>query len=171
MCLCFGCKIVSSRPALVVPEPGKVVKIRPKHYLVVPIGNNKNLTQKKCRYVSGAKPSHLRPVFNFSSSSSARTWKVVKTRPKHFSTVLTRNDKNCTSKSVSMFRVRNRVFRARFLTLPTVVVPGPEKGVKIRPKYFSPVLTKNDMNITTNYVGMFRVQTESSGPDFSLYLL
>jgi len=40
-----------------------------------------------------------------------------------------RNDKNCTPKRVSMFRVQNRVFRARFLTLPAAVVPGPGKVV------------------------------------------
>jgi len=69
-----------------------------------------------------------------------------------------------------MFRVQNRVFRARFSTLPAAVVPGPGKVFHIRPKHFSTVLTENVVNITTNYVGMFRVQTESSGTGFQLYL-
>jgi len=56
-----------------------------------------------------------------------------------------------------MFHVQNPVFRARFSTLPATVVPGHGKVVKIRPKHFSTVLIKNDMNCTTNYVGMFRV--------------
>jgi len=110
-------------------------------------------------------------VFNISCSGGARTQNVAKNRAKHFSTVLRRNDKNSTPKSVGMFRVQNRVLRAQFSTLPAAVVPGLGKVVKIRLKQFSTVLTENDMNITTNYVGMFRVQTESSGTDFPLYLL
>jgi len=111
------------------------------------------------------------PVFNFSCSGGDRTGKVVKTWLKHFLIVLMRNDKNCTPKSVGMFPERNRVFWAQFSTLQAVVVPGPGKVVKTRLKQFSTVLTENDMNITTNYVGMFRVQTESYGTDFPLYLL
>ena len=122
------------------------------------MGNDKNWTPKKCGYVSGCKPSHLGPVFNFACSGGTRTRKVVKTRTKLFSTVLMRNDKNCTPKSVGMFRMQNRVFQAQFSTFPAAVVPGPGKLVKIQPKYFSTVLTENDMNCTTNYVGMFRVQ-------------
>ena len=115
-----------------VPVPEKVVKIGPKHCLAVLMGNNKNCTPKKCRYVSGTKSSNLGPVFNFSCSSGARTRKVVKTRSKHFSTVLTRNDKNCTSKSVGMFRVQNWVFRTRFSTWPTTVVSwkSPQNSAK-----------------------------------------
>jgi len=146
-----------SRPTLGVPGSEKVVKIRPKHYLAVMMGNDKNCTPKNCLYVSGAKPSHLRPVFNFSCSGGAWTRKVVKTWPKHFSTLLTRNEKNCTPKSFGMIRVQNRVFRARFSTSPAAVVPAPRKVVKIWLKHFSTVLTENDMNITTNYVGMFLV--------------
>jgi len=95
--------------------------------------------------------------FNFYCSSGPRTQKVVKTRPKHFSTVLTRNDKNCTPKSVGMFWVQNRVFRAQFSTFPATVVPGPAKVAKIRPKHFSTLLIENDIHYTTNYVGMFLV--------------
>jgi len=56
-----------------VPGPGKVAKIGPKHCLVVLMGDDKNCTQKKCSYVSGPKPSHLGPVFNFFCSGDART--------------------------------------------------------------------------------------------------
>jgi len=56
MCVCFECKTGSSgldyqlsllRACLGVPGPGKVVKIRPKRYLAVLMGNDKNWTQKK----------------------------------------------------------------------------------------------------------------------------
>ena len=119
--------------------------------------------------------------------------KVVKIRSKHFSIVLTENDMNCTTNYVGMFRVQNWVIWARFSTLaalvrlghknvvktrpkqfstlPAAVKPRPRKVVKIRPKFFSTVLSKKHMNCTTNYVGMFRVQTESSRPGFPLYLL
>jgi len=40
--------------------------------------------------------------------------KVVKIRPKHFFVVLIENDKNCTPKSVGMFRALNRVIWPRF---------------------------------------------------------
>jgi len=84
---------------------------------------------------------------------------------------MTRNNKDCTPKSVGMFRVRNRVFQTRFSALPAGVVPGLRKVVKIGPKHFSTGLTENDMNITTNYMSIFGVQTESSGPGFPVYLL
>ena len=121
-----------------VPGPEKVVKIWRKLCLTVMMDNDKNCTPKSV-YVSGTNPSHLGYVFNFSCSDSIRTWKVVKTRPKHFSTVLTRNNKNCTRKIVSMFRVQNWVFWASFSTLPALVVPEPGKVVKIRPKQFSTI--------------------------------
>jgi len=57
-----------------------------------------------------------------------------------------------------MFRVHNLVFWVRFSTLPGPVVPGHGKVVKIRLKHFSTILIENDMNCTTNYVSMFRVQ-------------
>jgi len=78
--------------------------------------------------------------------------KVVKIRPKLFSTVLTGNDKNNTTNCVGMFRVHNRVILARFSTLPAPMVLGPEKVVKIRPKHFSVVLKANDKKCTSNCV-------------------
>jgi len=55
------------------------------------------------------------------------------------------------------FGRQNRVIRDRFSTLPTTVVPGPEKAIKIWPKHFSAVRKGNDKNRTTNYVGKFWV--------------
>jgi len=86
--VCYRCKTGSTGqvinlaffgPALMVPWPGKVVEIGPKHSLAVLMGNDKNCTPKKCRYVSGAKPSNLGPIFKLSCSGGARTRKVVKT--------------------------------------------------------------------------------------------
>jgi len=90
--------------------------------------------------------------------------KVVKIRPKHFSTVLTGNDKNNTTNYVGMFRVQNRVIWARFSTLPTLVVLVPEKVIKIQPKLFLAIVATNDKNYTPNYVGMFLLQNRVIRP-------
>jgi len=65
-----------------------------------------------------------------------------------------------------MFRMQNRVSRARFSTFPTVVVPGPGKVVKIPSKHFSTVLSENDMNCTTNYWVCFGCKLSHPGPVF-----
>lgn len=80
--------------------------------------------------------------------------KLVKMRPEHFSVVLTRNDKKCTSSSVGMFRLPNRVKRARFSKLPALVVSAPEKVVKIRSQHFLAILTGNHRKGTQKGVGM-----------------
>jgi len=79
--------------------------------------------------------------------------KVVKIWSKHFSAVLAGNDKNCTPNSVAMFQVQNLVIRGRFLAFPVPVAFRPEKIVKIQPKHFSTVLTRNDKNHIPNCVG------------------
>jgi len=75
---------------------------------------------------------------------------VIKIRPKHFLVVLIWSDKNCTSKSVSMFRPLNRVIWDRFSTLPATVDRGPENVVKIRAKHFSVVPMGKDKNCIPN---------------------
>ena len=72
--------------------------------------------------------------------------KVIKTRPNYFSTVLTGNDRNCTTNCVCMLRVPNVVIWVRFSTLAAQVVLGPRKGLKIRPKHFFSVLMRNEKN-------------------------
>jgi len=59
-----------------------------------------------------------------------------------------------------MFGVQNQIICAWFSTFPALVLSGPGKDFKIRPKYFSVVLTENDTNCTASIVGMFRVQKE-----------
>ena len=87
-----------------------------------------------------------------------RARKVVKIRLKHFSVVLMGNDRNCTLNRVCIFRVQNHVIQTQFSTLLALVVFGLGKVVKIRPKHFSVVLTRNGKNCTPNRVGTFRVQ-------------
>jgi len=74
----------------------------------------------------------------FQLSTPMLPWlrKVVKIRPKHFSIVLTENDKKCTRNCVSMFRVPNVVIWTWFSTLVAPVVPELETDVKIGPKHF-----------------------------------
>jgi len=54
------------------------------------------------------------PIFNFSCSGGARTLKVIKIQPKHLSTVLTGNDRNCTPNRMRKFWALNLVIWARF---------------------------------------------------------
>jgi len=91
----------------------RVIKIRPKHFLAVRTGNDKNCTAK----ASGAKRSHLDPVFNFVYNSGAGLEKLSKF-DRFFFSVLMGNDKNCPLKSVGMFWALNRVIQTRFSTLP-----------------------------------------------------
>jgi len=117
---------------------------------------------KHCGYVSDAKQSHLGPIFNFASfrpvSMVSRSGKVMKIRLKYFSAILTREDKNCTTNNVGMFRMQNQVICAKFSTFPALVLSRPEKVIKILPKYFSAVRTRKDKNCTPNIVGIVRVQ-------------
>jgi len=94
---------------------------------------------------------------------------VVKIRPKHFLVVLIRSDKNCTSKSVSMFWPLNRVISDRFSTLPTEIDPGAKKVIKIWPKHFSVILMGMDKNYVLNSVGKFRVQNQVIRAGFSTF--
>jgi len=84
--------------------------------------------------------------------------KVVKIQPKQIVAVLMGNEKNCTTKSMGMFRALNRFLRARFSTLHASVVLGLDNVVKIRPKDFSAILIGNDKKCVPNNVCMFWVQ-------------
>jgi len=159
----FWCKTKSSaldlqlcllRDCSGLPEPRKVVKIRPKFFSNVLTWNDKNCTPNNVdmfhvenRVIQARFSTLAAPVV-------PGPGKVIKIRPKHFSVVLMENDKNCTQNSVGMFRVENRIHRARFSNLPTPVVLAPGKVSKIQLKHFSTVLTGNDKNWTTNCVGM-----------------
>jgi len=81
--------------------------------------------------------------------------KVLKNRPKHLFSVLMRNDKNCVSNNVCMFRVQNCVTLAWFSTFSRPGGTEVRKVVKTRPNYFSTVLTGNYTICTTNCVGLF----------------
>jgi len=107
-------------------------------------------------YVSGAKLCHTCLVSNFSRPSGTEARKVVKTRSNYFSTILTGNDRNCTTKCVIMFGVPNVVIWVRFQLWLCRLVPGPGKVVKIRPKHFFVVLMRNDKNCTPKSVSLFR---------------
>jgi len=104
----------STLPISVVPEPKKVVKIRPRHFSAVLMGNDKNCIQKSVGIIR-VKNRGIRALFStLPAPVVPRFGKVVKIRPKHFSAVLMENDKNCVQKSVGMFRVQNRLIRARW---------------------------------------------------------
>jgi len=68
-------------------------------------------------YVSDAKLCHTCLVSNLSRPCGTEARKVFKTRPNYFSTVLTRNDRNFTTKCVVMFGVPNGIIWVRFSTL------------------------------------------------------
>jgi len=93
--------------------------------------------------------------------------KVIKIQPKHLLTVLTGNDKSCTTNCVSMFRVPNVVIWTPFSTLVAPVVPGLEKVVKIGPKHFSVIPMGRDKNCVPNSVGNIRVQNQVIQARFS----
>jgi len=87
----------------VVPEPGKVFKIRPKHFLAIPMGNDKNCIPKS---VGMFRVPNIVILTRFSTLVAPVVlgpWKVVKIWSKHFLAILVGNDKNCTPKSVGMF--------------------------------------------------------------------
>ena len=151
------CIWFSTLARAVVSGLEKVVKIRPKHFLVVLIGRDKNCTSQS---VSMFRPLN-RVIWDRFSTLPAPVdpgpGKVVKIRSKHVSSLIMGNDRNYFSNSVGKFRVQNKVKRALFLTLPTPMVPRPGKVVKIRPKHFSTVLTGNDKNCITYCVSLFRV--------------
>jgi len=143
-----------------VPRHENVVKFRPKHFSSVLTGNDKNWTTN-C--VSMFQVPNIVILTRFSTLVAPVVpglEKVGKIRPKHFVLVLIGSDKNCTSKSVSMFWPLNRAIWDRFSTLPIPVDRGPGKVVKIRAKHFLVVLMRNDRNCVPNSVGKFRVQNQ-----------
>jgi len=127
--VCFGCKtdssgFVCSRPAPVVSRPKKVVKIRPKHFSIVLAGNNKNYIPNTVgmfwvqnRVIRG----RLQLCSIWATLVVSKFGKVIKIQPKHFSNVLTWDDKNCTPNSVGKFRVKDRFILSCFSTL---LAPG-----------------------------------------------
>jgi len=111
--------------------------------------------------------------FGYQTESYGSDWtfaaprKLRQIRPKHYSIVVMGNSKNCTSKSMGMFWVQNRVIRVQFSTFPSLVVFGLEKVAKIWSKLFLVVLMGNDKNCTVNCVGIFQVQNQVMRARFS----
>ena len=140
MWVCFGCKTESSGPGfqLYLLQQGSGPKKSSKF-------DQKSFQQhwrqtittasQTVWYVSGAKPGHPDPVINLACSGRVLMVpgprKVVKIGPKHCLVVLMKNDKNCTPRSVGMFRALRRVIWALFSTFPAPVVPGPKKSSKL----------------------------------------
>jgi len=134
------------------------VDSRPIHCLAVLMGNDNNCTRKSVGMFRALNHFAPGPIFNFACSCVPGLGKVVKIRSKHFSTILTKNNNNCTTNYIGMFRVQNWVVRVWISTLPAPVGLVPEKVVKIRCKQFSATLTTNYKNCTPNSVGMLPVQ-------------
>ena len=107
----FGCQnwVIWARfptfPARVWPRPEKVIKIQSKQFLVVPMGNDKKCTPKSVPMFRALNRVIWAPFLTFPAPVVLEPKKVVKIRPKHFFAILIGNDKNCTQKSVGMFRV------------------------------------------------------------------
>jgi len=101
--------LFSSFRTLVVSGPEKVVKIFLLPVLAVRMRNEKNCIPNSVGMFLVSKQSHPRSIFNFAYYGGARAQKVVKIRPKHFSTVLMGSDRNCTTNCMCMFRVPNVV--------------------------------------------------------------
>jgi len=159
----------------VVSRVGKVIKIRLKHFSAVLTGNDKNCTPNIVGML-GWKMESSGLIFQLcllqAWTSGVRTHKSHQNSTKtFFSRTDERNDKNYILNTVGKFRVQNQVIFARFLAFPTLVLFGPEKVVKIRPKYFTVVLTGNDKNYTPNIVGMFWEQNGIIRIRFKLCLL
>jgi len=55
-----------------------------------------------------SKQSQPGPIFNFANYGGARARKIVKIRPKHFSTVLTGNDRNWTTNCICYYSHKNK---------------------------------------------------------------
>jgi len=90
-----------------------------------------------------------------------RPRKVVKIRTKYCSTVLTRNDNDCTQTLWVCFGCKIELSRLDVhfpCSRHVLVVSGPEKVIKTRLKHFSVVLMENGKNCTLIIVGMFQVQ-------------
>lgn len=80
--------IVSSRPAPVVPGPGKVIKIRPKHFLVVLTKNRKKHAPNSVGTFQMQNCVIRARISTLLASLVPGPKKVVKIRPKHFSVLL-----------------------------------------------------------------------------------
>ena len=147
-------ELLQLRACFVGVRAWKLRQIRPKHYSTVVMGNNKNCTSKSMgmfwvqNRVIRVQFLTFPPLVVFGLEKVAKSWSKL------FSVVLMGNDKNCTVNCVDIFRVQNQVMRARFLTLPPLVVFGLGKVIQIWPKYFSAVLTTNNKNCTPKSVGM-----------------
>ena len=104
-------------PAPMVLGLEKVVKNRPKHFSAILITNDKNCTPNRvgifwCKTKSSGLGFQLCLLQH--ASMVPEPEKVVKIQQKHFEVILAGNNKNGTTNSVSMFRVKNRVIRDRF---------------------------------------------------------
>ena len=82
-------------------------QIRAKHFSVVLMGNDRNCVSNSVGKFWVQNQVKRVPFLTLPTPLVMRPEKVVKIQPKHFSTVLTGNDKNCTTNYVSMFRVPN----------------------------------------------------------------
>jgi len=142
----------STLPAPVLPGLGTIVKIRPKHFLAVLIGNDKNcilnnidMFRVQNRVIEARFSTLPAPVI-------PEPQKGDKIRAQHFFDVIMENDKNCTTISIGMFRALNR-------SVSTFATPvGP----------FLPVRMRNNKKCNPNTVGMFRVSKRSHpGPIFN----
>jgi len=80
------------------------------------------------------------------------------------------NNKNYTPITVGMLWALNRVIWALFSTFPAPVVPGPEESSKLDRKCFQRT-TRNDKIAPQKVSVCFECKTESSGPDFHLWVL
>ena len=101
---------------------------------------------------------------------AAQTRKVVKIRPKDFSTVLTKKDKNCTRKSVVMFRLQTDSSRPDFQLCLLLCYTVPKKSSKFDRNIFQLYWPKTIRAAPQTTWLCFCSKTEFSGPDFQLSL-
>jgi len=168
--VCFGCKIESCEPSFqlcllmsvpLLSRPGKVFKIQSKYFSTVLMIHDKNCIIKSV----GMFRVQNRVIRAWFSTSPAPVVcgpeKVIKSRPKHFSSILTGNDKNCTPNSVTVFRVQNRVIRTKFSTLLAKGLlrwcPASERSSKFYWNIFKSYWQEM-IRTDPNSLGMFQVQ-------------
>ena len=146
----------STLAATVLPVPGKVVKIWPKHFFAVVIGHDKNCIPKSgsmFRSLNRVIWPHFQLFLLRWCLGPTKSWKLVRDRFYPYRWETTRNASQI---EYIYSGCQNWVIRSRFSTFPAAVGPGSGKVVKIRTKQFLDVPMGNDKICTPKSVPMFQ---------------
>jgi len=120
--------------------PRKVIKIRPKHFFAILMGNDNNCSPKSVGMFRALNRVIWVPISTFHTPVVLGPETIVKICPRLFLPGRIKKGKKCAQIVWVYFNCQIGVIQARFSTLTAPVVLGPEKVVKIRPEHFSSVL-------------------------------